>query len=111
MQYTIYSDRSSLFRDVEELREKWLDDLFIFIGLDIIKVKEQPKDVILDYFIEKEIELIYYVNMQAVKVKHKGELIGEWAGPESKLMEDKGGNLYFKTTIETWSISEEQLED
>lgn len=111
MKYTIYSDRSNRIKDVEELREKWLDDLFIFIGLDIYEIKEQPRDVILDYFIEKEIELIYYVNMQAVKVKYKGELIGEWTGPESKLLQDKDGSLYFETTIEAWSIAEEQLDE
>jgi hypothetical protein len=107
----ILTDRTNYAKDIEEMRIAWLDDLLSFIGLDLDVIHNSPRDVAVEYLVEKKIEIVDYINMKATSVKQDGELIGEWSGPEMKLKEDDKGDLYFDVKIENWSIIDEQIDD
>jgi hypothetical protein len=62
---------------------------------------------VLDFFIKNKLELIFYTEMQALKVKLEGEVIGEWGGPDIELVNDNG-QFYNKITIKYWSVIEQQ---
>lgn len=109
MEIRILTDRVNHVRDIEEVRQAWLDDLLSFVGLDLEIIHNSPRDVVVEYFIENKIEIIDYINVRATAVKQDGELIGEWGGPEMQLKEDEKGNLYFDVKIENWSIIDEQI--
>ena len=107
----ILTDRTNCAKDVEEVRQAWLDDLLEFLGLDLEIIHNSPRDVVVEYFIENKIEIIDYINLKATSVKQDGELVGEWGGPDMKLKEDEKGNLYFEVRIENWSIIDEQISE
>ena len=107
----ILADRVNFSKDIKEVRQNWLHNLFLYIGLDANRMLELPKDQALDYMIENDIEVIEYKSIEALMVKKNGELIGEWAGPEMVLKQDlKNKSLYFEITIEHWSIAEEDID-
>ena len=97
-------------KDVKEVRQEWLRDLFYFIGLDVDAMDEMERDEILDYMLENEVEIIEHKSIEALEVKFNGELIGEWAGPELVLKQDRDGSLYYEVEIEHWTIEEDQIE-
>lgn len=107
----ILTDRTSHVKDVEEVRQAWLDDLLAFLGLDLDIIHNSPRDVAVEYLVDNKIEIVDYLNLKATSVKQDGELVGEWGGPEMKLKEDKEGNLYFEVIIENWSIIDEQISE
>ncbi len=107
----ILTDRVNFVRDVNEIRQQWLRDLFLFIGLDADGMLEIPRDQALDYMLENNVEVIEYKGIEALEIKFEGETIGEWAGPDYKLREDlDDGSLYFEATIEHWSIIEDDMD-
>lgn len=106
----LLTDRVGYSRDVKEVRQEWLRDLFCFIGLDVDAMDEMERDEILDYMLENEVEIIEHKSIEALEVKFNGELIGEWAGPELLLKQDKDGSLYYEVEIEHWTIEEDQIE-
>jgi len=106
---TLLTDRVNYEQDISLVRDNWLRDLFSFIGFDVLELDEMPKDKVLDYFIKNKLELIYYTELQALKVKFEGDLIGEWAGPEIKLVSEDG-QLFNNITIQYWSIIDQQLD-
>lgn len=106
----LLTDRVGYSGDVKEIRQEWLRDLFYFIGLDVEAMDEMERDEILDYMLENEIEVIEHKSIDALEVMFNGELIGEWAGPELVLKEDKDGSLYYEIKIEHWTIEEDQIE-
>lgn len=106
---TLLTDRVNYEQDISIIRDSWLRDIFSFIGFDVLALDEMPKDKVLDFFINNKLELIYYTDLQALKVKFEGDLIGEWAGPEIELV-NENGNLFNKITIQYWSIIDQQLD-
>ena len=107
---TILADRVNFDQDIKEVRQAWMEEILGYIGMDTDFLTDLPKDKIIEYFIENEIEVIEYTSLQAIQIKYKGELIGEWAGPEMKLKQDKDGKLYFEVKVETWSIQEDEID-
>jgi hypothetical protein len=104
-------DRVNFVKDVNEIRQQWLRDLFLYIGLEADWMLEIPRDQALDYMIDNDVEVIEYKDIHALKIKLDGEVIGEWAGPEFVLKEDESDeSLYFEATIEHWSIIEENID-
>ncbi len=105
----IMADRYGHEKAIQETREKWLEDLLLFIGIDIHLINQMDMPHFVEYLLHNKIELIEYLGINALQVKHNQEIIGEWAEPQLKLKQDKGG-LYYEITIETWSIIEENIE-
>jgi hypothetical protein len=105
----ILTDRVGFQDDVKQVRQEWLRDLFSYIGLDVDGMDELDPPEILEYFLDNEIEVIDHKSIDGLEVKYKGELIGEWGGPDLILKKDKDGSLFFEVTIECWSISEEEM--
>lgn len=109
MKTIILTDRTGHNEAVKELRDGWLSDLLIYLGIDEEEMSDMPKDRMVEYFIRNELEIIEYPSIGAVKVSHEGEVVGEWAGPEMTLKEESDGSLYFEVEIEHWSIAEEEI--
>lgn len=106
---TLLTDRVNYKKDIDLVRDNWLREVFSFIGFDVLALDDMPKDKVLEYFISNKLELVYYTDMQALKVKLDGELIGEWAGPEIELV-NEDGQLFNKITIQYWSLIDQQLD-
>ncbi len=106
---TILVDRANFAQDIKEVQQHWLRDLLFYIGIDADEIKDEPKDVVVEYLVNNEVEIIEYMGVGALEVKFRGEVIGEWAGADLTLKEDKDGLLYFKADIEHWSIIDEEI--
>jgi len=106
---TILTDRVNFAKDVKGVRQQWLHDLFLYIGLDTEGMSNAPRDSVVEYFIENNIEVIEHASIDALEVRHDGELIGEWGGPSFVLKEDGDGSLYFEATVECWSVIEDEI--
>lgn len=106
---TILTDRVNYEKDITLVRESWLRELFAFVGFDVAYLDTLSRHSVLDFFTKKKLELIYYVDLQALKVKLEGELIGEWMGPEIELVKEDG-IIFNKVTINYWSIIDQQLD-
>tara|TARA_B100000131_G_scaffold297792_1_gene316874 strand:- start:5339 stop:5671 length:333 start_codon:yes stop_codon:yes gene_type:complete len=105
----ILTDRDKYHSDVLELRNEWLGDLLLYVGIDIHEMSSLPKDAAIEFLIENDIEIIEYLGLKALEVRLEGELIGEWGGPELNLIEEDG-TIYFEANIEYWSIMEEEID-
>jgi hypothetical protein len=107
----ILTDRAGYHGDIKELRNDWLRDLFLYIGLDVEGMDELSKSEILEYFLDNEVEIIEHKSIEGLEVRFEGELIGEWAGPNIVLKQDEDNSLYFEIEIEHWSIKEEEIDE
>lgn len=108
---TVLTDRVNFAEDVKDVRQQWMRDLFLYMGLDVDGMDKAPRDAVVQYFIENDIEVIEHMGIDAVEIRHKGDVIAEWGGPEFKMREDPvSGELYFEAEIEFWSIMEEEID-
>ena len=109
MKTTILTDRVKYQEAVGDVRSAWLSDLLIYIGIDRDMVKEMPRDIAVEYFLNKDLEILEYIDIGAMKVVYEGEVVGEWAGPDLKIKEGEYGDLYYEAEIEHWSIADEEI--
>lgn len=111
METVLLVDRFGYHEILEEAREQWLEDILMYLGIDPSDLLEmEPSDVI-DFYLQERIEILDYPSIGALKVLYDDELIGEWAGPEFELLTDEDtGEVYYKITIENWSIIEDEIE-
>jgi len=107
---TILTDRVNFAKDVKDVRQQWLHDLFLYIGLDTDGMQGAPRDLVVEYLVESNIEVIEHVSIDGLEVRYEGDVIGEWAGPSFVLKEDRDGRLYFEATVEYWSIMEDEID-
>lgn len=107
---TILTDRVNFSEDVKSVRQEWLHDLFVYIGLDTDGMQDSPKDLVVEYLVESKVEVIEHASIAALEVRRDGDLIGEWGGPTFVLKEDAGKNLYFEATVEYWSVVEDEID-
>jgi hypothetical protein len=106
---TLMADRYGYQNAIKEVREEWLEELLAFLGIDIEKQQESGPEFV-KYLFENKVEIIEFPSLGALRVSYEGEVVGEWAGPEMKLKQDKEkGGLYYEITIECWSIKEEDI--
>ena len=110
MKTIILTDRVKYQDEIRSVRNDWLSDLLIFLGIDEEKVSKMPRDVAVEYFFIKNLDIIEYPDIGALKVVYEGEVVGEWAGPEFTMKEDDSGRLYYETEIEHWSIIDEEID-
>jgi len=108
---TVLTDRVNFARDIKDVQQQWLDDLLFYVGLDTQGMSELPRDLVVEYLVDNDIEIIEYVGLDALEVKFDGEVIGEWGGPTLALKEDKDKGLYFEAEVEHWSIIEEEIDE
>ena len=105
------ADRFGYLEAINELKENWLEDLLIFLGIDIQEINDIGSPLFLEYLANNKIEIINYSSIGALSVSIDNELVGEWAGPELTLKRDgETGELYYEIEIEYWSIIEEDIE-
>lgn len=107
---TIYADRSGFQKSIEQARQAWISEILLFIGIDYESLVELEKDQIREIFIEYNIEIVEYLDINACMIYFEGNVIGEWLGPEFKLMKDENGT-YYEITIESWSIIEDEEQE
>ena len=107
---TILTDRTNFAKDIKEIRKQWLGGLLSYLGIDTEELLELPRDLIVEYLLDNNIEIIEYAGLDALEVRYEGDVIGEWAGAELTLKEDDDLSLYFEANIEHWSIEEEEID-
>ena len=108
---TILTDRSGGDVEIDEVRQLWLHDLLGYLGADTEWLSSAPRDLAVEYFVENDLEIIKHKGIDALEVKYKGEVVGEWGGPVRSLKEGPNGNLYFEVEIEHWSIIDDEIEE
>jgi len=107
----ITADRFGYLTAVNEIREEWLEELLVFLGIDIHGMHEVESPLFLEYLYENSVDIVSYPSVGALSVEFEGDLVGEWAGPELTLKEDEDtGELYYEIEIECWSIIEENID-
>ena len=109
MNLKLITDRDNYHSDVLDLRNQWLGDLLLYLGVDTNHLENLPRDIAVEYLIENDIEILEYNSIKALEVRFEGEVVGEWGGPELKLVEEDG-KIYFQADIECWSIIEEEID-
>ena len=111
MRITLMADRFGYQSAVDELKEEWLEDLLVYMGVDVHEIHEQNEPAFVEFLMENQVDIVSYPNIGALSVEQDGELIGEWAGPELTLKQDpETGELYYEIEIEYWSIMEEDID-
>ena len=105
----ILTDRSNYKKEIDELRQEWLGDLFLYLGAEIDYIEELSNNDKIEYFLQNNIEMVYYSSIDGMEVYYQRELVGEWGGPEFKLKIDKDNEYYFEVSIECWTIQEEEI--
>ena len=108
---TILTDHVTDNSEIEEAKQAWLRDLLTYLGADTVWLDAAPRDLAVEYFVENDLEIIRHRSIEALEVKHQGELVGEWGGPSVRLREAKDGSLYREVEIEHWSVIEEDIEE
>ena len=108
---TILTDRVNNSAEIEEVKQAWLRDLLKYLGADTDWLDDAPRDLAVEYFIQNDLELIKHTSIDALEVRYKGDVVGEWGGPSFVMKEDPDGVLYFEVEIEHWSIIEEDIEE
>ena len=109
MKLEILTDRNNHQNEVNYLRQEWLDDLFLYLGIDLDYLNSLELSKRYDYLYKNNIETIYYMSIGGLEVHYNGDLVGEWGGPEYKLKVDENDQYYFKITVECWTIQEEEI--
>lgn len=111
MEITLLVDRFGYQKDIDDIQTEWLDNIFMYLELNPVELKEMKPHVFIDTLYNKNIEIIRFQKTGAMIVKHKGEIVGKWAGPELTLEKDnKKGELYYKISIQQWSILDEEID-
>jgi hypothetical protein len=105
----ILTDRVNYENDLQMLRNNWIEEVFAFSGFDIELLNTLPRDKVIEFFMKNKIELIYFADLKALKIKLDGELIGEWDTPIIKLIDDNG-IYYNEISINYWSIIDKQID-
>ncbi len=108
---TILTDRVNHKAEIDEIKQAWLGDLLHYLGADTSWLDDVARDLAVEYFMQNDLEIIKHTSIDALEVKHKGEVVGEWGGPSYVMKEDSDGVLYFEVEIEHWSITEEDIEE
>tara|TARA_Y100000287_G_C14233977_1_gene363653 strand:- start:507 stop:848 length:342 start_codon:yes stop_codon:yes gene_type:complete len=107
----ILVDRTNYKTDIDDIRNAWLEELLLYLGADTDWLSTAPKDLAVEYFLQNNLEIIKHFSIDALEVRHEGELVGEWGGPSLKMIEDPQGDLYYEAEIEHWTIMEEDMQE
>tara|TARA_B100000131_G_scaffold318916_1_gene363753 strand:+ start:931 stop:1260 length:330 start_codon:yes stop_codon:yes gene_type:complete len=105
---TLLADRTGYNEVVSECRDAWVFGVLESLGLDLEILEEAPDDIRTEYLLESRVDVYDYPDLGAVKISLNREVVGEWAGPEFQLMEDDDSSLYYKVTIEHWSVFDDE---
>ena len=103
-------DRYKVQEEVEEQRKFWLLSVLYSLGIDVDAFYDVDAGIFDDYLFSIDIEIIDYPSIGALMVKHEGEIVAEWGGPEMELKADSDGEYYFEVTIEEWSVLSDEID-
>lgn len=104
---TMMADRMGHQKALKEEQELWLEKILLFLEIDISLKNQLAQADYLEYLKKQQVEIIEYLDLNALRVKYQQELVGEWMPLSFKLNRDEKGGLYFEIKIECWSITEE----
>jgi len=107
----VLTDRINYKAEIDDLQQDWLGNLLHYLGADTEWLEDADKDLAVEYFIQNDLEIIKHTSIDAIEVRYKGEVVGEWGGPSFTLKQGEDGDLYFEAEIEHWSIIEEEIEE
>ena len=108
MKLKILTDRYGHNNDILQLQNEWLDDLFLYLGMDVeifSQLEDNGKKV--EYLYDFGIEIIKYTSIDGLQVFFDGDMVGEWGGPEYVMKIDENNEYYYEITIDQWTIKEE----
>ena len=106
---TVLTNRVNFNKDIEEVRQEWLDVLLSYIGLDVEGLHGADPDAAIEYFADNNVEVINYESIGGLEVRLDGQTVGEWAGADLTLKEAPDGELYFEAEVEHWSVMEDEI--
>lgn len=107
---TMMVDRVGYHQAIDEAKNEWLEELLLFLEIDIHKIQEIDYPSFIEYLNKNRIEIIEYLDLNALSVRHENELVGEWVVNQFILKRDQeNGGLYYEVEIECWSIVEENV--
>jgi hypothetical protein len=104
-------DRSGLRKAIEEEKGNWIRSVLVHLGLEPEKFENFSRpDLVAQYLEDNKIDITEYVELDAVKVEYRNELVGEWLGPAKiSLREDEEDeSLYYEVILEFWSVIDEE---
>lgn len=111
MKLTMLVDRNGFRESINEERDRWVFTLLNYLGVDANVLEEYDMPDLVDHLYSKNIEVIDYPSIEAIRVSLGGKVVGEWAGPEFTLKQDKEtGDMYYEVSIENWSVIEENID-
>lgn len=111
MYLTILVNRGDMRRAIDEEKANWIRDVLSYLGLDPGEFENDSRpDLVAMYLDEHDIDIVDYIEMDAVKVEQRGELVGEWLGPAKVTLreDEEDESLYYEVILEFWSIIDEE---
>lgn len=104
------TDRVGYLQDIEELKNEWIENLLLFLGIDIQILNNSDRQSFVHYLFKSKIEIIENLNDGSLQVRQENEIVGTWEAPQLILKKDlEDGSLYYEITLEYWSVSEENI--
>ena len=112
MKIRLLADKSNYLSDIEEAKLNWLNELLVFLDVDIELLDNMDPGEQVEYLLtERKIEIITYPGISALRVDLEEETVGEWASPDFLLKTDKETRVkYYEITIDTWTIMDEEID-
>lgn len=107
----ILADRRNYQQEIEEVRNGWIEEILNFLGIETELLNQEGVSNLdkVNYLRSCDIQLIDFPGIDALQIFHQGELVGEWATPRFILYQDVD-ETYYKISIESWSVMEEEIE-
>ena len=110
MKLTILVNRYGFRNEIDEELRIWLYDLLTQLEVDVELFDELDPGELGDYLLTSQVDIVSHPSINAAQIFFKGELIGEWAGEELRMVKgDESGELYYEATIEYWSIFDDDI--
>ena len=107
MKIKILTDRYSASKEINEIKQLWIDNILQLCEVDTSEFEQMDKGNIDDLLYSLSIDIIDYPNMDAIQIKKGDEIIAELGEPSYTLLKDEKG-YYYEIEIENWSIFDEE---
>lgn len=110
MQLILMTDRFGYQKEVEEIKNSWLEELLLFLGMDIQILNEKGSPSFIRYLFQNKVEIVNNLNDGSLRVSQDDNIVGIWDTPKLVLKKDmEKGGLYYEITLNYWSVSEENI--
>jgi hypothetical protein len=108
MKITLMTDRFGYQKAIEEQRDEWIENLLLFLGIDIQLLLNKDKSLFVLHLFQNKIEILEDLRNGFVQIKSESEVVGIWDSPKLTLKTDNGG-FYYEIELNYWSILEENI--